>query len=193
MAMTLEILGNIRACVTCAEFLPHGVRPLLAASAKSRILLVGQAPGRVAHASGIPWSDRSGDRLREWLGVSSETFYDAEKVAIVPMGFCYPGTGKQGDLPPRPECAPQWHPHLLPLLKNVQLTIYLGRYAWERHLGGEYAGLTEAAADFGKLLPSRIVLPHPSPRNQMWVKRNSWFEADLLPALQARVQDALKA
>jgi uracil-DNA glycosylase len=123
--------------------------------------------------------------------MTSETFYDADKVAIVPMGFCYPGTGKQGDLPPRPECAPQWHPRLLPLMKRVQLTIYLGRYAWERHLGNEYAGLTEAAADFGKLLPTRIVLPHPSPRNQMWVKRNGWFESDLLPALRESVRQAL--
>ena len=185
------ILDQVRACTTCAEYLPHGVRPLLAASHKSRILLIGQAPGRVAHASGIPWSDRSGDRLREWLGISSETFYDADKVAIVPMGFCYPGNGKQGDLPPRPECAPLWHSRLLPLLKNVRLTIYLGRYAWERHLGDQYPGLTEAAADFARLLPTRIVLPHPSPRNQMWVKRNEWFNAKLLPALQSRVRQVL--
>ena len=188
----VPILTEIRACTTCALYLPHGVRPLLAASPKSRILLIGQAPGRVAHASGIPWSDRSGDRLREWLGISNETFYDADKVAIVPMGFCYPGTGKQGDLPPRPECAPQWHPLLLPQLRNIKLTIYLGRYAWEHHLGNEYPGLTEAAADFANLLPTRIVLPHPSPRNQMWIKRNPWFPAGLLPSLQKRVRKTLE-
>lgn len=187
----LEVLQEIRACEVCSPHLPLGPKPLLAASPHSRILLVGQAPGQVAHESGVPWSDRSGDRLRGWLGISNETFYDVKSIAIVPMGFCYPGKGNQGDLAPRPECAPLWHERVFRSLRSVELTIYLGRYALDYYLGNLYEGLTPGAQDFKRLLPGQIVLPHPSPRNAMWVKQHSWFEAKLVPALQARVAEIL--
>lgn len=183
----LSVLQEVRACRVCAPHLPLGPRPLLAASPDSRILLIGQAPGRVAHESGVPWSDRSGDRLRDWLGITRETFYDEKRVAIIPMGFCYPGKGEQGDLAPRPECAPLWHEKLLPSVKSVKLTVYLGRYAFEQYLGNSYEGLTDAAQDFKRLLPAQIVLPHPSPRNAMWIKKHPWFTAKLLPVLRAHV------
>jgi uracil-DNA glycosylase len=187
-----SILRDVRACQVCSPHLPLGPRPLLAASSDSRILLIGQAPGRVAHESGVPWSDRSGDRLREWLGISSENFYDAKCVAIVPIGFCYPGKGKQGDLAPRPECAPLWHEKLLPSLPSVKLTIYLGHYAFDRYLGDSYGNLTAGVQDFKRLLPGRIVLPHPSPRNALWLKKHPWFAAKLLPDLKARVAAVLR-
>jgi uracil-DNA glycosylase len=145
----------------------------------------------MAHESGVPWSDVSGDRLRKWLGISSEVFYDPDLFAIVPMGFCFPGTGKQGDMAPRPECAPLWHERLTKSLNQVELTIYLGRYAFEHYLGNSYDGLTSAARDFGRLLPKQVVLPHPSPRNGFWIKKNPWFETRLLPALQRRTGEIL--
>ena len=189
----LGILEEARACTACASSLPLGPKPLLAAHPSARILIMGQAPGKATHQAGIPWQDRSGDRLREWLGVSREQFYDPRRVALVPTGFCYPGSGASGDLPPRPECAPLWHPRILPLLKRLQLTIYLGSFAFEANLGGRYRNLSEAAEDFRALLPESIVLPHPSPRNGMWVSQRPWFQADLLPALRARIKEALQA
>ena len=189
----LGILEEARACTACASSLPLGPKPLLAAHPSARILIMGQAPGKATHQAGIPWQDRSGDRLREWLGVSREQFYDPRRVALVPTGFCYPGSGASGDLPPRPECAPLWHPRILPLLKRLQLTIYLGSFAFEANLGGRYRNLSEAAEDFRALLPERIVLPHPSPRNGMWASQRPWFQADLLPALRARIKEALQA
>jgi uracil-DNA glycosylase len=188
----LEILGEARACTVCAGELPLGPRPLVAAGTKARILLIGQAPGRSAHQSGVPWADRSGDRLREWLGVDRETFYDPNRIGLLPMGFCYPGSGKQGDLPPRKECAPLWHPQLLPLLSETQLTIYLGRYAVERYLGDRYGSLTEAAEGYEDLLPAAVALPHPSPRNGMWTSKRPWFSDILLPRLRARVGEILR-
>lgn len=164
---------------------------MLAASSRSRILLIGQAPGRVAHESGVPWSDRSGDRLRDWLGISKETFYDAESLAVVPMGFCYPGTGPQGDLAPRTECSVLWHERIFRSLQSVQLRIYLGRYAFAQYLGKAYENLTQAIHDHPRLLPGRIVLPHPSPRNALWLKRNPWFEDKLIPALRKQVAGIL--
>jgi len=175
----------------CVEHLPLGPKPLLAASPQSRVLLIGQAPGRVAHESGVPWSDVSGDRLRSWLGVSRRVFYDPDCFAIVPMGFCFPGTGKQGDMAPRPECAPLWHERLIKSLDRVELTIYLGRYAFEHYLGNSYNVLTNAARGYEALLPKLIVLPHPSPRNGFWIKKNPWFETGLLPALQRRMAEIL--
>ncbi len=183
----LAILDEARACTACASSLPLGPKPLLAAHPESRILIVGQAPGKATHEAAIPWRDRSGDRLRDWLGVTSEQFYDPRLIALVPTGFCYPGTGSAGDLPPRPECAPLWHPRILPLLTRLKLTIYLGSYAFSANLGDRYKNLSEAAEDFARLLPERIVLPHPSPRNGMWAARRPWFAAELLPSLRASV------
>ncbi len=189
----LKLVEEVRTCTVCASSLPLGPKPLLAADPASRILIIGQAPGKATHLAGVPWQDRSGDTLRKWLGVTREEFYDPRLIAIVPTGFCYPGTGKTGDLPPRPECAPLWHPKILPMLTELRLTIYLGSYAFGANLGDHYANLTEAAADFRTLMPDRIVLPHPSPRNGMWASQRPWFQAELIPALQARVRAILAA
>lgn len=186
-----KILSEARGCTLCAERLPLGPRPLLAASSRARIVLIGQAPGRSAHESGVPWADRSGDRLRQWLGIDRETFYDPNRVALLPMAFCYPGSGKQGDLAPRKECAPLWHPQLLPLLRETRLTIYLGRYAVERYLGERYGSLTLAVEAYEELMPGAVALPHPSPRNGMWTSKRPWFSETLLPVLQARVSKIL--
>ncbi len=188
----LSILAEARACTVCASELPLGPRPLLAADPAARILIIGQAPGKATHEAGIPWQVRSGDRLREWLGVSGDQFYDPRQVAIVPTGFCYPGPGPTGDLPPRAECAPLWHPRILPQLTKVRLTIFVGSFSLAVNLGGLYRNLSEAAEDFRALLPGRIVLPHPSPRNGMWARQRPWFAAELLPALRERVAEALR-
>lgn len=185
------LLQEVRACRLCADHLPLGPRPLLAAHPASRILLIGQAPGRAAHESGVPWNDRSGDRLRIWLGISRETFYDRTSVAIVPMGFCFPGTGHQGDRAPRAECAPLWHGKLFPLLRSLKLTVYLGRYAFDAHFGSRYKNLTDAIKAYEDLLPDRIVLPHPSPRNAIWLKKHPWFESRVLAVLKARIASVL--
>ena len=169
----LKILAEARACTVCASVLPLGAKPLLAADPGAKILIIGQAPGKTTHEAGIPWCDRSGDRLREWLGVSQEQFYDPRLIAIVPTGFCHPGSSGAGDLPPRPECAPLWHPRILPLLGQLKLTIFLGSFAFEANLNGSYRNLSEAAEKFRELLPNRIVLPHPSPRNGMWVSQRA--------------------
>lgn len=187
----LTVLEEARACTACTSSLPLGPKPLLAVAPDSRVLIIGQAPGKATHLAGIPWRDRSGDRLREWLGVSWDQFYDPLQIALVPTGFCYPGSGPSGDLPPRPECAPLWHPRILPLLEQVRLTIFLGSFAFSANLGGRYKNLSEAAADFRALLPHSIVLPHPSPRNGMWASQRPWFADELLPALQARVKEVL--
>jgi len=190
-----KLLQEIRACRICAAHLPLGPRPVVQASATSRLLIVSQAPGRKVHETGIPFNDPSGDRLRDWLGIDKSVFYDAEKIAIVPMGFCFPGTGKSGDLPPRPECAPTWHPRLLPLLTKVRLTLAIGQYA-QAGLLGERRGstLTDTVRDWRKHLEHGVLpLPHPSPRNQLWLRRNPWFETDVLPVLRERVARALEA
>ncbi|RUL76647.1 uracil-DNA glycosylase family protein [Dyella choica] len=187
------LLAEIRACRLCAAHLKDGPRPVVQASASSGLLIVGQAPGRKVHATGIPFNDVSGDRLRNWLGLDRETFYDAQRIAIVPMGLCFPGSGRNGDLPPRPECAPAWHPQLLPLLKQVQLTLAIGRYAQAGVLGARCgASLTDTVHAWREHLAQGILpLPHPSPRNQAWLKRNPWFEAELLPVLRDRVSHVL--
>ena len=187
------LLEEIRGCTLCADHLPLGPKPLLQAAPSARVLLIGQAPGSTAHASGKPWDDRSGQRLREWLGIDEETFYDPKRVALVPMGFCYPGTGNGGDLPPRPECAPAWHQKLRGSLKRIELTILLGRYAYEHELGDRYDTLTEATRDYLNLLPHTMVLPHPSPRNNRWLAQNPWFLNNAVPALQTRLQQAMRA
>jgi uracil-DNA glycosylase len=186
----LSLLTEVRACTQCASFLPLGPRPVLLIQPSARILIVGQAPGKKVHETGLPFNDASGDRLRDWLGISSETFYDETQIAILPMGFCYPGTGKSGDLPPRPECALAWRAPLLEHLKNLQLTLVIGQYALAYHLPNEKKSLTETVMGWRKHLPSIIPLPHPSPRNNIWLKRNAWFEAELIPVLRARVIEA---
>ena len=157
----------------------------------ARILIASQAPGRKVHETGIPFNDVSGDRLREWLGVTREEFYDGRRVAIVPMGLCYPGTGKAGDLPPRPECAPAWRAQLLARLKKLQLTLVIGQYALRYHLPDERGALTDTVRAWQKYWPRTVPLPHPSPRNQLWLKRNPWFERDMLPAIRKRVRRVL--
>ncbi len=189
------LLARIRACRLCEAFLPLGPRPVLQAAPTARLLIVSQAPGRKVHATGLPFNDPSGDRLRDWLGVDKATFYDAARIAIVPMGFCFPGTGQGGDLPPRPECAPQWHPLLLPRLAQVRLTLVIGQYAQAGLLGDDRGKtLTDSVRDWRRHLRARALLPlpHPSPRNRLWLARNPWFEAELLPELRARVAVALR-
>jgi uracil-DNA glycosylase len=186
-----QLLADVRACTICAPHLPHGVRPVLQLDPASRVLVVGQAPGRKVHESGVPFADASGDRLRDWMGVSTETFYDPKQVAILPMGFCYPGTGKGGDLPPRPECAPAWRAQLLAHAHHVRLTIVIGSYAMAYHLPEARGGVTEIVAAWRDHWPDVLPLPHPSPRNNIWLRKNPWFETDVLPALRTRVVEVL--
>lgn len=190
-----NLLTEIRACRICEKHLLLGPRPVVQASATSRLLIVSQAPGRKVHDSGVPFNDVSGERLREWMGIDKATFYDPGRVAIVPMGFCFPGSGKSGDLPPRPECAPTWHPRLLPLLTQVQLTLAIGQYAQTGLLGSARAAtLTDTVRDWRTHLANGVLpLPHPSPRNRPWVIHNPWFESELLPVLRQRVRAALSA
>ncbi len=180
------LLNEIRSCQTCAGLIPEP-RPIVRASSSSRILIVGQAPGTKVHASGVPWDDASGKRLRSWMGVDNEIFYDVNKVAIVPMGFCYPGKGKSGDLPPRPECAPQWHEPVLAHLKDVRCTLLIGQFAQNYYLEDFHETLTQRVKHWQELVPETYVLPHPSPRNQMWLRRNPWFENEVVPQLRKTI------
>jgi uracil-DNA glycosylase len=157
----------------------------------ARILIAGQAPGRKVHETGVPFNDASGERLRAWLGLSRQVFYDAKQVAILPMGFCFPGTGRSGDLPPRPECAPTWRTALLSRLKNLELTLVIGQYAQAYHLPDEAGSVTAAVQAWRKNWPHIVPMPHPSPRNNLWLRRNPWFERDLIPALRTRVTEVL--
>jgi len=195
VARSLPVILEARKCTIC-DGLPLGPRPLLAGSAASRIVIIGQAPGAAAHASGTPWNDKSGERLRQWLGVTDTQFYDPALIALVPMGFCFPGKGRSGDLPPRPECAPAWHQRILRGLGKVELIVLVGKYAIAEYLRDDdgadlYPSITDAARGFAELLPDRIALPHPSPRNNIWLKKNAWFERRSLPALRRRVTDIL--
>lgn len=184
----IRVLTEARACRVCEAQLPLGCRPVLRAHGDARILVVGQAPGTKVHASGIPWDDPSGKRLRQWLGMDDGTFYDERRVAIVPMGLCYPGRGNGGDLPPRPECAPLWHPRLRAALPNIELTLLIGAYAQAHYLGPRRARtVTETVRHWQMYLPDYLPLPHPSPRNTRWLKQNPWFDAEVVPALRARV------
>jgi uracil-DNA glycosylase len=186
-----DLLTDIRACNLCQAALPHGVNPVLQINSAARILIAAQAPGRKVHETNVPFNDASGDRLRTWMGISRETFYDPAQVAILPMGFCYPGTGKSGDLPPRSECAPAWRAQLLQLLPNIELTLVIGTYAQGYHLPDRPATLTQTVAAWQNYFPALIPLPHPSPRNNIWLKRNPWFEVQLLPVLQQQIHNIL--
>lgn len=188
-----KLVRDVRSCNLCADHLKHGVRPVIQIHPDTKILIAGQAPGRRVHESGIPFNDPSGDRLREWLGLSSDEFYDDKKVGLLPMGFCYPGTGKSGDLPPRPECEPAWRSQLLSHLNSVEITLVVGQYAQASHLNvSSKTTLTETVRNWELYWPKKIVpLPHPSPRNNLWLRRNPWFELELVPVLKQRIRDLL--
>ncbi|MCW5747432.1 MAG: uracil-DNA glycosylase family protein [Alphaproteobacteria bacterium] len=186
------LLAEVRACTVCAAHLPHGPRPVVQVAAGARLVIVGQAPGARVHASGVPWDDDSGTRLRDWTGLDTATFYDPMRVALLPMGFCYPGAGAGADLPPRPECAPLWHDRLMAALPGSRLLLLVGIHAQGRYLAARRAKtLTETVRDFRSFLPGHFPLPHPSWRSTGWMKRNPWFETDVLPALRTAVRDAL--
>jgi uracil-DNA glycosylase len=185
------LLSEISTCRVCAAHLPHEPRPIVRARADARILIAGQAPGRLVHETGLPFNDPSGDRLRAWMGIDRATFYDQTKIAVAAMGFCFPGTVAGADLPPRKECAPLWRPRLLPLLANVRLTLLVGAYAQRYHLKTR-TGLTETVRNWRDCGPKTLPLPHPSWRNTGWLKRNPWFETELIPELQRRVRQALE-
>lgn len=186
------LLARVRACRICEAHLPYPPKPILSASAKSRIIIVGQAPGIRVHETGIPWNDRSGTTLRAWLGITDKEFYDPDLFGIIPMGFCYPGKGKNGDLPPRKECAPAWHELLFSHITDYKLILLIGQYAQKYYLGKRRKkNLTETVAAYREYLPRYFPLPHPSPRNLMWMRKNPWFENEVIPELQAAVSKIL--
>lgn len=187
-----DLLQEIKQCTICKNHLPFGPRPVAVAHPHSKIVIVGQAPGTKVHQSGIPWDDASGRQLRNWLGVTEETFYDATKFAIVPMGFCYPGKGTSGDLPPRPECAPQWHQPLLDKMQQVEFVLLIGMYAQKYYLKTRAKKtLTETVKHYNEYLPNYLPLPHPSPRNRFWMAKNPWFQEEVLPVLKSKIGDIL--
>ncbi|GMN09597.1 uracil-DNA glycosylase family protein [Croceitalea sp. MTPC9] len=184
-----QLLTQIRACEVCTAHLPLGPRPIVAAHPDAKIIIIGQAPGTKVHETGVPWDDPSGRQLRKWLGVSDEVFYDETKIALVPMGFCYPGKGKGGDLSPRKECAPLWHQQLWDSMPNLELIILIGTYAQSYYLKGEMEkNLTETVRAYRNYLPKYFPLPHPSPRNRFWLSKNPWFESEVLPELKKRIK-----
>ncbi len=183
-----NLLQQIRNCKICEDNLPLGCKPVLTAHYNSKIVIVGQAPGIKVHQSGIPWDDQSGDNLRRWLNVSKEQFYDTHLFAIIPMGFCYPGKGKSGDLPPRAECAPQWHEPLFNYMKEVKLVLLVGLYAQKYYFRDTAdKNLTETVRNYDRFLPQYFPLPHPSPLNNRWQKKNPWFNIEVLPALKEQI------
>ena len=183
-----RLLGEVRSCALCEANLPLGPRPVVRMAVTSRLLIIGQAPGTAVHASGVPWDDPSGRRLRAWLNVTPEQFYDESVVAVMPMGFCYPGKGKSGDLPPRPECAPEWHERLMAQMPAVELTLLVGSYAQSYYLGKDKLTLAQRVRQYAQQDGPFIPLPHPSPRNTLWLKRNPWFEEEVVPLLRTRTQ-----
>ena len=195
-----KLISQIKQCRICADAFAHKLidepvhepRPIVQLDRKASILIAGQAPGRVVHETGIPFNDLSGARLREWMGVSESTFYDAKKIALLPMGFCYPGRGKSGDLPPRKECADAWRQQVMDQMLNIKLTLVIGNYAIKWHMGdSRQRNLTETVKAWESYSSAIMPLPHPSPRNNIWLKKNAWFEAELLPVLRSRVNDVL--
>lgn len=186
-----SLVNEVKSCSICQDHLPLGPRPVLQFHPDAKILIVGQAPGRKVHESGVPFDDASGNRLREWLGITSDIFYDPKLVSILPMGFCYPGSKKSGDLPPRPECATAWRKPLLEKLHNVELTLLIGQYAQTYHFGKTGKTLTDLVKSWDVYWPNVIPLPHPSPRNNIWLRKNPWFEVELLPNLKKRVASVL--
>jgi uracil-DNA glycosylase len=189
-----QLAREVRACTVCAAHLPLGPRPILRVDESVRVLITGQAPGTKVHTTGLPWNDPSGERLRDWLGVDRETFYDLDRFGVMAMGFCYPGRGRGGDLPPRPECAPLWHARVRALLPNLRLTLLPGRYGQVHYLGTTRESLAETVRDWRRHLPRGFFpLPHPSPRNTRWLRERPWFETEVIPALRAAVADALES
>ena len=187
-----DLLNQIRACNICENHLAFGDKPVMLASEKSKIIVVGQAPGRKVHETNIPWNDQSGDNLRNWLGVDKELFYDTDYFALMPMAFCYPGTGKSGDLPPRKECAPLWHEQLVTLMPEKKIFLLVGAYAQKYYLGkNQKENLTETVKNFESYLPTFFPLPHPSGRNNIWQAKNPWFKQEVLPALKEIVSEVL--
>lgn len=186
-----DLLPEVHRCSYCND-LPLGPRPVVQAGASAVILIIGQAPGTRVHATGIPWNDASGDRLRQWLGVDKNRFYNPDLFAIMPMGFCYPGKGKSGDLPPRPECAPLWHNRLQESLPNIQLTLLVGQYAMKYYLADEFISVTETVKNYDSQQGRYFPLVHPSPRNRLWLRRNPWFEEMIVPRLRSRIEFILK-
>jgi uracil-DNA glycosylase len=187
-----NLITEIRACKVCKSFLPNPPRPIISVSNECKILVIGQAPGQKVHDSGVPWDDQSGNELRRWLGVDKNQFYDPNLFGLMPMGFCYPGKDSTGDLPPRPECSPLWHPKLLAKMKNVKLTLLIGHYSQKFYLGEHFKKtLTENVKNYQMFLPKYLPLVHPSPRNKIWQKKNPWFELEVIPFLRKKVNEQL--
>ena len=186
-----SLIASVRECTLCSAELEHGVRPVLQVHPSAKILVAGQAPGSKVHATGVPFDDPSGDRLREWMGIDKDTFYDEQKIGILPMGFCFPGKGKSGDLPPIARCAETWRRPLLNGLPNIQLTLVIGQYAQNWHLETCAGTLTETVKNWKSYPENVIPLPHPSPRNNIWLKKNDWFENEMIPVLRRNVSIAL--
>ncbi|MGF1911555.1 uracil-DNA glycosylase family protein [Vibrio kasasachensis] len=189
--MLEKLLAEIRQCRLCEPQLPLGANPIIQAHEKARILIIGQAPGTKVHTTAIPWNDASGDRLRSWLQIDKDVFYDATKIAIMPMGLCYPGKGRCGDLPPRKECAPQWHQQVLDQLPNIKTTLLIGQYAQHYYLKQKPKSLTETVQSWQQWAPQCIPIPHPSPRNTLWLKRNPWFEQQVVPYIRRYLHSQL--